>query len=222
MADPSFDYDNVAKDVIDDLVCTDHAHCLRNVTKDDTVLPLDACGGSKWSQLHNVAMSSHNNNSNYLNHPNMRTRTRRKLTDFHYLNYHGASSFSIIDKDRNALSMTSAMNTTFGSGVASPSTGVVFNRDVDDFSSHGVTNAFGLQPSESNYVKPNKRPLSSMSPAWIFHSSSASSPVDNSNDKLDKLFMALGSSGGPKIISAVLQTWKGLWFGASNLRIDFG
>ena len=83
MADSSFDYNNVTKDVIEDLVYTDHIHYLSNVTKDGTVLPLYVYGGSKWSQLHNITMSSHNNNSDYLNYPNIRTRTRTKLTGFH-------------------------------------------------------------------------------------------------------------------------------------------
>ena len=103
--------------------------------------------------------------------------------------------------------MTSTTNTMSGSIVVSPSTRVMLNRDVDHFSSHSMTNAFDLQPSESNCVKPKKRHLSSMALVLMLHSSSTSSPVDDSNDKLDKLLMALGSSGGPKIASAVLQTF---------------
>ena len=170
IADASFCYNNVTKDIIDDLVHADYVYYLMNVTKDDAVLPLDAYGGSKWSQLQNIAASSHNDNSDHLNHPNIRTTTRRKLTSFHYLCCHGTSTFSITCKDRNASSMASATNTTFGSGILSPSKGIAFNRDVDDFSSHGMTNAFESQPSESNCVKHKKCPLSSMSLTLMFHS----------------------------------------------------
>ena len=204
MADTSSYYTNNAKDVIDDWNHTDYVYYLMNVTKDDAVLPLDAHGGIKWSLLLNITASSHDNNYDHLNHPNIRTTTRRKLTSFHYSCCHGTSAFSIVDKDRNTSSTTRATNTTFGSGVLSPSKGIAFNRD-DDFPSHGMTNEFELQPSESICIKRKKRPLSSMSLALTFHSSSTTSPVDNSNDELDKLLMALGSSGGPKIIDSSMS-----------------
>mmetsp|Transcript_460 Transcript_460/g.784 ORF Transcript_460/g.784 Transcript_460/m.784 type:complete len:195 (+) Transcript_460:2519-3103(+) len=58
----------------------------------------------------------------------------------------------------------------------------------------------GLHPAESNYIAPNKRPLSSMSPTMMFDDNG-----DRSNSDLGNLRMVLGASGGPKIISAVLQ-----------------
>lgn len=93
---------------------------------------MDAHGGIKWSLLLDITTSSHNNNYEYLNHPNIRTITRRKLTIHHYTCCHGTSTFSNVDKDRNTSSIASTTYTTFGSGVLSPSKGITFNRD-DDF-----------------------------------------------------------------------------------------
>merc|ERR1712157_618318 len=106
-------------------------------------------------------------------------------------NDHGTSHFSIVDEHRNAVAMTTTVNTIFGCGVVSQ--GVLLNSDMDDFSSPNVTNMFGLYPSEANYIQPRKRPLSSMSPTLVFYSG--------------RLFMVLGASGGPKIITATLQSF---------------
>ena len=72
---------------------------------------------------------------------------------------------------------------------------------MDDFSNPGFLNSHGLTPSESNFIAPGKRPLSSMSPIIV---------VDNNN----QVRLVLGSSGGPKIISAIAQVAiKCLWMG---------
>ena len=75
----------------------------------------------------------------------------------------------------------------------SPSTGILLNNQMDDFASVGRPNYFGLTPSPLNYPEPFKRPLSSMSPTIVF-------------DNLGKVKMVIGASGGPKIITATLQT----------------
>lgn len=72
---------------------------------------------------------------------------------------------------------------------------------MDDFATPGRPNAFGLQPSESNYVSAGKRPLSSMAPTMLFYSGSNFESKTN----LGRLFMVLGSSGGPKIITSIIQ-----------------
>lgn len=77
---------------------------------------------------------------------------------------------------------------------------------MDDFSNPGRPNYFGLHPSESNYIKPGKKPLSSMSPTMVFETIK-SDDKDNNTEKLGKLSLVLGASGGPKIISAVLQVF---------------
>ena len=55
------------------------------------------------------------------------------------------------------------MNTYFGSKVVTED-GVILNNEMDDFSSPNITNSYGLRPSESNYISPGKRPLSSTCP----------------------------------------------------------
>ena len=72
---------------------------------------------------------------------------------------------------------------------------------MDDFATPGRPNKFGLHPSESNYVSPGKRPLSSMAPTMLFHSNKS----DGDSTTLGRLFMVLGSSGGPKIITSIIQ-----------------
>lgn len=97
------------------------------------------------------------------------------------------------DLDGNWVAITSTVNTSFGSKVVIPGTGVVLNNQMDDFSlPAGVANAFGLIGSEANAVAARKRPLSSMSPTLVF--------------KDNKPVMTLGAAGGPTIISQVVQT----------------
>ena len=82
-------------------------------------------------------------------------------------------------------------NTTFGSGVALPGTGIVMNNEMDDFSAQpGTPNAFGLIGTEANAVAPGKRPLSSMSPTIVL--------------KDGKPILAVGAAGGPTIITQTL------------------
>lgn len=100
--------------------------------------------------------------------------------------------FSVADAEGNWVAVTATINTSYGSKVVIPGTGVVMNNQMDDFSIQpGVRNAFGLIGAEANAVAPGKRPLSSMSPTIVFDGR--------------KPIIALGAAGGPKIISAVLQ-----------------
>ncbi len=93
----------------------------------------------------------------------------------------------------NWVAITSTVNTSFGSKVVIPGTGVVLNNQMDDFSAQvGAANAFGLVGSDANAVQAGKRPLSSMSPTLVFKDGV---PV-----------MTLGAAGGPTIISQVVQT----------------
>ena len=80
---------------------------------------------------------------------------------------HGTSHTSIISSNGDAVAVTSTVNLFFGCKFMSPSTGVIMNNDMDDFSYPNITNYFGVPPSPNNFVKPNKRPLSSMSPAIL-------------------------------------------------------
>ena len=92
------------------------------------------------------------------------------------------------------VALTQTINTSFGSKMIVPGTGVLLNNEMDDFSlAPGVRNAFGLVGSAANAVAPGKRPLSSMSPTIVLD--------DQRNFRL-----TCGAAGGPKIITAVLQT----------------
>jgi len=100
--------------------------------------------------------------------------------------------FSVADDQGNWVACTATINTSFGSKVIIPGTGVLMNNQMDDFSIQaGVANHFGLVGAEANSIAPGKRPLSSMSPTIVLQDGQ---PV-----------IALGAAGGPKIISAVLQ-----------------
>lgn len=95
------------------------------------------------------------------------------------------------DAAGNWVAITQTINTSFGSKVIVPGTGVFLNNEMDDFSiSPGKPNAFGLVGAEANAVEPLKRPLSSMSPTIILEG--------------DQPVMTLGAAGGPTIISQVL------------------
>lgn len=97
------------------------------------------------------------------------------------------------DQLGNWVAITSTVNTSFGSKVIVPGTGVVLNNEMDDFSiAPNTPNAFGLVGSENNSIAPGKRPLSSMSPTLVL------------NDKKQPI-LSCGAAGGPKIITAVLR-----------------
>lgn len=96
------------------------------------------------------------------------------------------------DKQGNWVAITSTLNTSFGSKVVIPGTGVLMNNQMDDFSAQpGVPNAYGLVGSEANSIQPGKRPLSSMSPTIVLHR--------------EKPVMTIGAAGGPMIITQVVQ-----------------
>ncbi|MCA9064187.1 MAG: gamma-glutamyltransferase, partial [Planctomycetaceae bacterium] len=105
----------------------------------------------------------------------------------------GTSHFSVIDQAGNAVACTETINLTFGSFVVVPEFGIVLNNQMDDFAANpGEPNAFGLIQSEANAVAPGKKPLSSMTPTIVVRD--------------DQAVLACGASGGPRIISATLQT----------------
>jgi gamma-glutamyltranspeptidase/glutathione hydrolase len=100
--------------------------------------------------------------------------------------------FSVADSEGNWVACTATVNTSFGSKVVIPGTGVVMNNQMDDFSIQpGVTNYFGLVGGEANAVAGGKRPLSSMAPTLVLENG--------------RPICALGAAGGPKIISQVVQ-----------------
>lgn len=112
----------------------------------------------------------------------------------------GTTHLSIISPDGDAVAATSTINLLFGSKYRSVQTGIIYNNEMDDFSTPGKKNSFGIEPSRSNYIAPRKRPMSSMSPS-IF--------VDSKGVPR----LAVGASGGSRIISAIsLVVMNYLWF----------
>lgn len=100
---------------------------------------------------------------------------------------------SVIDADGNAVANTYTINDSYGSGITVPGLGFLLNNTMDDFTTKpGAPNElFGLVQSETNKIEPGKRPLSSMTPTIVTRDAQA--------------LLVLGSPGGPRIISAVLE-----------------
>ncbi|KAI9188158.1 hypothetical protein H9P43_002549 [Blastocladiella emersonii ATCC 22665] len=105
---------------------------------------------------------------------------------------HGTTHISVVDASGMAVAVTTTVNLIFGSRILEPSTGVILNNQMDDFSYRNFTNFFGLPPSPSNYVAPLKRPMSSTSPTIV--------------EQDGALALVVGGSGGSRIISSVFQT----------------
>lgn len=101
--------------------------------------------------------------------------------------------FSIVDQWGSAVSLTTTLNTAYGSKVVVDGAGFILNNEMDDFSSKvGEPNYYGLVGAEANKIEAQKRMLSSMTPTIV--------------EKDDKLFMVVGTPGGSTIITSVFQT----------------
>lgn len=133
---------------------------------------------------------------------------RNKISDLHTLNVssYNPSGFEILetpgtshmvaaDASGLAISMTTTINLLFGSRLMVPSTGVIMNNEMDDFSIPGRKNAFGYVPSPSNYIAPGKRPFSSITPTIVEFANGT-------------LYFVTGAAGGSRIITATIQS---LW-----------
>lgn len=138
--------------------------------------------------------------------------TRAKIYDtktFHDPEYYGVKQYmkeddgtghlSIVAPNGDAVSVTSTINLYFGCKRMSPSTGIMLNNEMDDFSLPNITNYFGVPPTEKNRIKPYRRPMSSMSPTIIL------------NEK-GELWLVIGGNGGTQITSGTtLVTMQMLW-----------
>ncbi len=99
--------------------------------------------------------------------------------------------YSVVDAEGNAVSCTTTLNDSFGSGVTVAGAGFLLNDEMDDFASApGKPNIYGLVQGESNAIAPGKRMLSAMTPSIVL-------------DPQGKLFMLVGTPGGPTIITQV-------------------
>jgi gamma-glutamyltranspeptidase/glutathione hydrolase len=115
--------------------------------------------------------------------------------------HENTTHYSVVDPQGNAVAVTTTLNDSFGSCVTAGKLGFLLNDEMDDFTSKpGVPNGYGLIQSEANAIGPGKRPLSAMTPTIVV--------------KGGKLFLVLGSPGGPRIISTVTNILMGV--------VDFG
>ena len=134
--------------------------------------------------------------------------TRGKISDFHTLNVseydpsgfesvenHGTSQITTADASGMAISLTSTINLIFGSQLLVPETGIIMNNEMNDFSIPNTRNAFGYPPSPANYISPQKRPLSSLTPTIVAYANNT-------------LYYVIGAAGGSRIITATIQN---LW-----------
>ena len=86
------------------------------------------------------------------------------------------------------------LSVSFGAKYAGEQTGIIYNNEMDDFSTPGTINYFGVPATEPNFIRPGKRPMSSMTPLILL-------------DEKDNVRLVIGASGGTKIITAVSQVY---------------
>ncbi len=105
--------------------------------------------------------------------------------------------YSVVDAEGNAVAVTTTLNDSFGSRVTAEGLGFLLNDEMDDFAAkQGVPNIYGLIQGPANAIGPGKRPLSAMTPTIVL--------------KDGKLFLVLGSPGGPRIITIVANILIGV------------
>jgi gamma-glutamyltranspeptidase/glutathione hydrolase len=107
----------------------------------------------------------------------------------------GTSAVVTSDVTGLSIALTTTINLLFGSHLMVPETGIILNNEMNDFSIPGSSNAFGYIPSPANFIRPGKRPLSSITPAIVEHANGT-------------LYFVASAAGGSRIITAVLQN---LW-----------
>jgi len=101
--------------------------------------------------------------------------------------------YTIADAEGMVVSVTTTINSSFGSAALVSGAGFLLNNEMDDFTTApGQPNQFGLIQGEANAIRPGKRMLSAMAPTLVV-------------DPAGEVRLALGSPGGPRIISAVAQ-----------------
>jgi len=105
--------------------------------------------------------------------------------------------YSVVDAEGNAVAVTTTLNDSFGSKATAEGLGFLLNDEMDDFAAkQGVPNTYGLIQGPANAIGPGKRPLSAMTPTIVL--------------KDGKLFLVLGSPGGPTIITTVANVVIGV------------
>lgn len=100
----------------------------------------------------------------------------------------GTAGLTVVDAAGNVVAVGGTVNAYFGSYIISPSTGIILNNEMDDFSAN-VTNLYGVRPGEHNHVAPGKRPFSSIAPCII-------------TDADGGFVLSMGASGGTQITTS--------------------
>lgn len=118
---------------------------------------------------------------------------------------HGTAQISILAPNGDAISVTGTINYILGS-LRRSKTGIVLNDEMDDFSSPGLSNVYGIPPSSNNFIVPGKRPMSSMAPSIIL------TPEG-------RVSMVIGSAGGSKITTAIANTIIQRYYMKSNASL---
>ncbi|KAH8920707.1 gamma-glutamyltranspeptidase [Atractiella rhizophila] len=108
------------------------------------------------------------------------------------LDDHGTSHIATVDDSGLAVTLTTTVNLYWGSQVMTDD-GIILNDEMDDFSSPGQTNAFGYAASPANYIRPGKRPQSSISASMV------------EDLQTGTLQYITGAAGGSRIITANLE-----------------
>ncbi|XP_017056183.1 scoloptoxin SSD14 isoform X5 [Drosophila ficusphila] len=148
-----------------------------------------------------------------LNSPDFGEQNRAKINDSYVLpdpqaygaqlsgneDIDGTSHLVVLAPNGDAVSVTSSINSYFGSGLIGARTGIVLNNGMNDFAVKN--NFFGLPPSQANAIEGHRRAMSSQSPILL---------ADKSGD----MRLVIGAAGGSKIIPAVVEVAANvLWFG---------
>jgi gamma-glutamyltranspeptidase/glutathione hydrolase len=165
-------------------------------TKIPTAQLIDKHYGAAWRESLNP---DHAGVSNDLRRPDTFSRLEREasLQPMMLLEPRNTTHYSVVDERGNAVSVTTTLNDSFGSRVTATGLGFLLNDEMDDFAAkQGVPNAYGLIQGPANAIGPGKRPLSAMTPTIVL--------------KDGKLFLVLGSPGGPRIISTVANILMGI------------
>src|SRR5467141_557724 len=111
--------------------------------------------------------------------------------------HENTTHYSVVDAEGNAVAVTTTLNDSFGSRVTAEGLGFLLNDEMDDFAAkQGIPNIYGLIQGPANSIGPGKRPLSAMTPTIVL--------------KDGKLFLVLGSPGGPRIITTVANILMGV------------
>lgn len=131
LSDPAY-YSNVTAEAVADLTTGSYMESLRKMTRDNSTLSPSEYGGPKWAQLHNVStnpIEDHHEGDRRLR--GSQSSAARLDQEFGYLEDRGTTHLSIVDKDGNAVAITSSINQVFGSYVMSKSTGILLGNTMD-------------------------------------------------------------------------------------------